>query len=93
MGSFEADGVTYTNPVMAIQNKSGHPAVVASVCDPDFYYQWSADIYGNLTIGTEDPLEALSEVVATYLAVKFPSSNIEPGGQIVTETPSLVFSI
>lgn len=93
MGTFVADNHAYTNPVIAIKNMSGHPAVINSVEDSQDNYQWLADKYGNLIRGNEEPGEALAAVVAPYLATIFPSSNIEAGAAVVLDNPSLVFSI
>lgn len=94
MGTFVADGVAYTNPVIAIRNmNSSHPAVVNTVTDVEDSYQWSADIYGNLIRGTHDPGEALAAVVAPYLAAMFPNSNLEAGALVGLDDPTLEFSV
>lgn len=93
MGTFVVGTTAYTNPVVAVEHMNGHPAIINAVVDSEDNYEWSADIYGNLIRGNNEPGEDLSVVVAPYLAAKFPSSNIEPGAQVVNNSPTLVFSI
>ena len=92
-GTFIINGHAITNPVMAIENTSGHPATVLTVIDTNMNYVWTSDVYGNLTLGDYDPGEKLSEAVATYLGLKFPKSGIETGGQEMQDKFTMSFSI